>query len=154
MNQFIDNVASMYYDFVKGYGFHHQYSKDTTPNGHRVIEVMKMIYTDTPMYYVLFPSNKEKSVQEIKTMLKTKNGTINLMSALDHTILGNFDNYIFQIEELDYLTKNMISTEQLSLMVKKKFEFDDEFHKKNYFKLYLLYRSLSEKIFKYYKSAF
>lgn len=105
-------------------------------------------------FFVFLYSNKEQALKKIEEMLNTKNGTSNLIGRLENTFDNDLDCYISQIENLEYITKDLVTTDQLSIIVNRKFEFEDDFKEKDYFNLYIKYKNLSNLLKSYYELSF
>ena len=129
-------IANMYYDFVNEF--------NTITNCINYESMIENIYTTDTMYFVL-RKDKKTSINDIIDKLSSISGTNILIAKLDLTFDGP-DDYIRQIEDLEDITKGFVNKEQLSTIVKRKFECDDDFNKFNYLELYYKYKDLYNKL--------
>lgn len=154
MNKFnIKSISKKFYDFVNEYdcGEHKKNKKQLENN--KIAPIIYQWYMEDSMFFV-FLYNKEQALKRIEEMLNTKNGTSNLIGKLENTFENDLDCYISQIEDLDYLTKDFVTMDQLSVIVNRKFEIEDDFKEKDYFNLYLKYKNLSDTLKSYYEVSF
>ncbi|MCM1052601.1 MAG: hypothetical protein NC483_01300 [Ruminococcus sp.] len=155
-----NNMSNLFYDFVVNYESNKDDKKNSKylfkdKNSKNAIRALtEQWYMEDTMYFIFLCNNKEHALKEIKEMLKTKTGTELLIGRLDNTFENDSDCYISQIEDLDYLTKDLVTRDQLSIIVNRKFEFDDEFKEKDYFNLYIKFKDLSNMLKSYYEVSF
>lgn len=157
MNEFnIKSISNKFYNFVNEYdrsGHKRVILKTNKQIKNKIIPLINQWYMENTMFFI-FLYNKEYALKKISEMLSTKSGTNDLIVKLENTIGDDLDCYISQIEDLDYLTKDFITMDQLSVIVNRKFEFENDFKEKDYFKLYVEYKNLSHMLNTYYDETF
>lgn len=95
-------------------------------------------------------TSKNIAIKNIKEMLSSKEGTEELMSLLERIFCDDQD-YINQLEDLDYITKDIINRIQFKEIIKRKYEIDEVFWKYDYFNIYLKYNELYNKLIAHYE---
>lgn len=146
-------LANLFYDFVSEFKRTLQTKNNDNTDESETLKTVKNIMEDfymrDSMYFVL-RKDKLVSINELIDMLSSESGTRYLLGKLENTFCDT-DDYINQIEDLDYITKDLVNKEQLSTIVKRKFECDDDFKKSNYLELYYKYKDLDNKLISHYK---
>lgn len=146
-------LANLFYDFVSEFKNTIKSKNDDNTDESETIKTVKNLMEDfymrDSMYFVL-RKDKLVSINELIDMLSSESGTRYLLGKLENTFCDT-DDYINQIEDLDYITKDLVSKEQLSTIVKRKFECDDDFNNFNYLELYYKYKDLDNKLITHYK---
>lgn len=150
----IKSISKKFYNFVNEYdcGECKKIKKQQSKN--KIAPLIQQWYMEDSMFFVFLYSNKEQALKKIEEMLNTKNGTSNLIERLENTFDNDLDCYISQIENLEYITKDLVTTDQLSIIVNRKFEFEVDFKEKDYFNLYIKYKNLSNLLKSYYELSF
>lgn len=146
-------LANLFYDFVSEFKRTLQPKNNDNTDESETLKTVKNLIEDfymcDSMYFIL-RKDKLVSINELIDMLSSESGTRHLLNKLENTFCDT-DDYISQIEDLDYITKDIINKEQLSTIVKRKFEYDDDFNKFNYLELYYKYKDLDNKLISHYK---
>lgn len=146
-------LANLFYDVVCDFKKTLQSKNDDNTNESNKYKLAENLITDflmrDSMYFVL-RQNKSNSITELIRLLSSQSGTGHLLSKLQLTF-DDPDDYISQIKNLDYITKDIVNKEQLSTIVKRNFKYDDDFNKFDYLELYYKYKDLEDKLSAYYK---
>lgn len=150
----IKSISKKFYNFVNEYDCGEFKKSKKQKSKNKIVPLIQQWYMEDSMFFVLLYNNKEQALKKIEEMLHTENGTSNLIGRLENTFDNNLDCYISQIENLEYLTKDLVTMDQLSIIVNRKFEFEDDFKKKDYFNLYVKYKNLSNLLKSYYELSF
>lgn len=149
----VKNISKKFYDFVIKYDCdkHKELEVHCSPEN-KIVPIIRQWYMEDTMYFI-FLSNKQYSLKKIEEMLNSRDGTLDLIGKLERTF-DYPENYIYKIQELDYLTSDLITLDKLQVIVNRKFEYDDDFKEKDYYNLYVDYKNLDEILLSYYKKVF
>ena len=107
-----------------------------------VVEILNEFYINGTMFCFL-KSDKEKAINDIVKRLQSKNGTSDLINKLE-VVIDDDENYLVQIILMYDNCNNNI--EILKNKVDKRYKNNKEFHKKDYFDLFLKYNDLFNKL--------
>lgn len=142
----VNILANLYYNFINDYNkFKNNNNEIKLPTC-----LIEKWYNDETIFFMIDKNSKE-ALKTLENKLSSKKGTLDLINKLELTFQDSND-YIQLIDELYYLTKDLVDQKQLEIIVKRKFYYDDNFKKKNYFKLYLKYKNLYDELDKHLKN--
>lgn len=152
-------IANFYYDFVIEFNKTEKSYKDNIGINYKkfyrekdinkkyeyldkIKYVMDELYRNDTMGFIL-QKNKKESISFILEKLSTKDGIKDLYNKLELT----FQDHTFMsgIENLYEITRDIVSLEQLSIIVKRQYEIDDDYNE-NYFNLFLKYKELKKRL--------
>lgn len=152
-------IANFYYDFVIefnkteksyrdniGINYKNFYREKDINKKYEYLDkikyVMDELYRNDTMGFIL-QKNKKESISFILEKLSTKDGIKDLYNKLELT----FQDHTFMsgIENLYEITRDIVSLEQLSIIVKRQYEIDDDYNE-NYFNLFLKYKELKKRL--------
>lgn len=140
-------LANMFYNFVSEFKKDTKTTNDDNDPLKTVKNLVEEFYVRDSMYFIL-KKDKDVAITQILEMLSCESGTLHLLNKLELTF-DDPDDYINQIENLEYITKGFVNKKQFKTIINRNFKYDDDFKKLDYLKLYYDYKNLRNKLMTY-----
>lgn len=142
-------LAIKYYKFIKNYveafdiniPIENQKSKSKDIE-HIIKKIVNDLYINESILYFLNMSEDE-AIKIINNKLKSETGTIDLLNKIE-TFIDEQNNYLTDLEIIYYNSSENING--FTNKVKLEYKNNKEFHKKNYYSLFIEYINIHEKL--------